>query len=195
MKLRYFYKIDSQGNPILGSNIRRQRRPNGNNWKELKNICCDPDPVACSCKYNYFVQVDALGNPIDYSLIKRYGLPNLGKEGMMKFARVERDHCCGEITWEVDLTEGAGQISVNEVLKVNESTETTLSKTGALKPVNGATIDILVDANCADPTFAIEITGGITYSSTSVDNYSFVYDSTKTYNIKITTGCEEASPE
>lgn len=76
MKLRYFYKIDHNKQPIPGSNVRRKSKP-GNQWKEITSACCEPITVDCTCGPRFFVQLDGRGKPVDGSLIKRTGIPQM----------------------------------------------------------------------------------------------------------------------
>lgn len=75
MKLRYFYKVDHNKQPIPGSNIKRKSKP-GNQWKEI-DTCCNPLQVSCTCGFRFFVQLDGRGKPVDGSLIKRDGWPKM----------------------------------------------------------------------------------------------------------------------
>lgn len=45
-KLNYFYRVDSQGNPVPGSLQRFKIKPSNGQWQQLdyNNICCIPDP-------------------------------------------------------------------------------------------------------------------------------------------------------
>lgn len=96
MKLKYFYRIDNQGRPVLASNIRRKSKPFAGRWQQLFNKCCDPaDDIECNCGFRYFVQIDHANNPVDHTLIKRLSKPN-PDEGI-KFMEVTWvDPCCVE---------------------------------------------------------------------------------------------------
>jgi len=78
MKLRYFYKIDHNKQPIPGSNVRRKSKP-GNQWKEITSACCDPISVDCTCGPRFFVQLDGRGKPVDGTLIRRNGIPQMSE--------------------------------------------------------------------------------------------------------------------
>lgn len=91
MKLKYYYKINKQGNPILGSNISRMSKPVVGKWQEIKNACCEKEFKNCSCTFKYYVKIDSQGNPINYSLIKRTKRPESDGE---RFLRVPDKICC-----------------------------------------------------------------------------------------------------
>ena len=92
MKLRYFYKIDHNKQPIPGSNVRRKSKP-GNQWKEILSPCCYPLDVDCTCGPRFFVQLDGRGKPVDGTLIKRTGLPKM--EENIKYYELDwKSPCC-----------------------------------------------------------------------------------------------------
>lgn len=93
MKMRYFYKIDNNKQPIPGSNIRRKSKPNGHQWRELFDPCCQPNSILCNCGPRFFVQLDGLNRPVDGSLIKRTAYPNMTQG--VKYMEVQwMDSCC-----------------------------------------------------------------------------------------------------
>ncbi len=124
MKLRYFYKIDHNKRPILGSNVRRKSRP-GNQWKEIPLPCCAGISVPCTCGPRYFVQLDGLGRPVDYSIIKRNAYPKM-TDGVKYYELPWQPACCtGTISWSLDINDTTGSlvILVNGVTVVNSSVE------------------------------------------------------------------------
>lgn len=194
MKLRYFYKIDQNKNPIPASNIRRKSKPNGHQWKELLNACCSPQIVPCTCDFRYFVQVDPRGNPIDHTLIKRKDKPT--PEEKFHYMEVEssKNVCCGIINWEFITPDLVGTLSISK--NNTEIISQSVAATGSFRPLHGADIDILVDTSACvgTPGFIISVAtddGNPPYTSTVVDNYSFTFDATKTYTITVTTTCVE----
>jgi hypothetical protein len=76
VKLKFFYKTDRLGNPVIGSNVNLTKRPSGLYWAEyesLRDICCNPglQPPESTCKtHRYFVRVDGMKMPISGSLVK-----------------------------------------------------------------------------------------------------------------------------
>mgnify|MGYP000443934654 CR=1 FL=1 len=122
MKLRYFYKIDHNREPILGSNVRRKSKPAGHQWKEIVDICCTTPPaISCLCGPRFFVQLDNAGKPVDQSLIKRFSWPKM-TEGI-KYLEIQNtiNECCTTINWtqliDVGVT-GTFSITINGILKV-----------------------------------------------------------------------------
>ena len=91
MKLKYYYKINRQGVPILGSNISRISKPIVGRWKEIKNVCCEEQANNCICGFKFYVKVDSLGNPINQTLIKRVKRPETENE---RFLRISGNACC-----------------------------------------------------------------------------------------------------
>lgn len=92
MKLRYFFKVNKQGKPIPGSNIRKAHKPVQGRWKEIFNHCCvEPDAIPCDCDFRYFVQIDYAGNPVDHTLIKRIKRP---ESDVARFIEVTGISCC-----------------------------------------------------------------------------------------------------
>lgn len=94
MKLRFFYRINQKRQPIPFSNIRRNSKPIGNRWRELKKPCCEKAEVPCTCDFRYFVQIDGTGSPVDGTLIRRKKFPEPA-EGIhfMEVASSEHE-CC-----------------------------------------------------------------------------------------------------
>ena len=91
MKLKYYFKVNNLGNPILGSNISRYSKPVIGRWKEIKNICCAEEYKTCSCEFKYYIKIDFQGNPINHTLIKRSKRPEPDNE---RFIRVADHLCC-----------------------------------------------------------------------------------------------------
>lgn len=91
MKLKYYYKINREGNPIAGSNISRFSKPVVGKWKEIKNVCCEEEFTNCSCDFKYYVKIDFQGNPVNYTLIKRSKRPEPEDE---RFLRLADNICC-----------------------------------------------------------------------------------------------------
>lgn len=186
MKLRYFYKTDHKKQPIPASNVRRKSKPPGGQWKELKNVCCEPLDVDCTCGPRFFVQVDYKGDPIDYTVIKRTKVPTTSGEGI-KYAEIQwKSVCCSEIEWSLALlNDGAGSLTIRQdgVIVV---LSTTNGASGILKPPHGAVISIdLNNTDGTDPISRLSITGGVTTNLTDAPSVttSFVFESGKNYNI------------
>lgn len=91
MKLRYFYKVNKEGHPILGSNIERPIKPNGRDWYEIIGDCCDSSKVSCNCGMKYFVQVNKDGSVVSNSLIKRSQFPGTS---LRRYKEVSWSSCC-----------------------------------------------------------------------------------------------------
>lgn len=192
MKLRYFYKIDQNKNPIPASNVRRKSKPDGHQWKELLNHCCDPITVPCTCDFRYFVQVDPRGNPIDQTLIRRKNRPE-PEEGIRYMeVKSSKNICCGIVNWQFITPDLTGSMSISK--NFNEIINRVIADTGSFRPVHGEHISILVDTSACEgtPGYIIAVTtedGSLNYNSTSVDNYDFIFDATKNYHISVTTTC------
>lgn len=94
MRLKYFYKIDHNKQPIPGSNVRRKSIP-GKQWKEIVPLCCqDPSEVIDPTGgWRFFVQLDGSGRPVDGTLAKKHGLPQM-TDGV-KYQEVDwKSVCC-----------------------------------------------------------------------------------------------------
>ena len=92
MKLKNFYRVNKNGDPVLGSNIRRYEKPiSGGKWKQFKSPCCEEQPDNCVCGFKYYVQIDSKNQPVDYTLIKRLSTP---KNDIIRHMRVEGISCC-----------------------------------------------------------------------------------------------------
>lgn len=194
MKLRYFYKIDHNKEPILGSNVRRKSKPAGHQWKEIIDICCTPpDPISCICGPRFFVQLDNSGKPIDQSLIKRNSYPKM-TEGI-KYLEIQNsvNDCCTSINWtqlmDVGVT-GTFSITVNGILKV---LSTVNGDSGTLKVKGGDTIDFaasnfagspIINAILTNVTNTIEIFNINDFGG----NWGFTFNplNAKVYTIQIT---------
>jgi hypothetical protein len=94
MKLKYFYKINHQKQPIPGSNVRRKSKPKPlSQWKEITKLCCNPPEIDCTCGPRFWVQVDGANKPVDGTLIKRDKYP-LMSDGI-KYQEIEwKSPCC-----------------------------------------------------------------------------------------------------
>lgn len=95
-RLKFYYRIDHNGEPISGSNVRRYSKPKlrvSGNWRELKNPCCESQLIECYCDedFRFFVQLDGNNNPVDYTLIKRKTKPQ--RPGF-KYMEVPKETCC-----------------------------------------------------------------------------------------------------
>lgn len=91
MNLKYYYKVNNQGRPILGSNIAEYFKPAVGKWKEIDKPCCVDTVLPCNCKFRYYVKIDYQGKPINYSLIKRTRRPESDSE---RFMEIPSDVCC-----------------------------------------------------------------------------------------------------
>ena len=92
MKLRFFYKVQKDGTPVLGSNIRRQRKPIMGKWEEIKKLCCDPLDILCNCEHRYFIQLDSKGEPVDGTLIMRDRFPDMSDD--IHYMEIQWNLCC-----------------------------------------------------------------------------------------------------
>ncbi len=192
MKLRYFYKIDQNKNPIPASNIRRKSKPSGHQWRELLNSCCSPQTVPCTCDFRYFVQVER-GNPVDHTLIKRKTKPT-PEEGIF-YMEVEssKNQCCGLISWELIRADSTGVAIISD--DGHDVVNPVISSTGSFRPIHGSSIGIDIDASigCADTQgFILSVVSDdltLNYNSTLDPSYTFVFDATKNYTITLTTTC------
>lgn len=166
MKMRYFYKLDHNKQPIPGSNVRRKSKP-GNQWKEILLPCCSPVTVPCTCGPRFFIQLDGLGKPVDGTLIKRFVYPNM-VEGIKYYELPWKSVCCNEITWSFDTSNGATGSLVIEV-NGNEVVNSTFDQDGSFKPNFGDTITITVtNTSVSDQSTTLVITGGHTFSDNDV---------------------------
>lgn len=177
MKMRYFYKLDHNKQPIPGSNVRRKSKP-GNQWKEILEPCCTPVQVPCTCGPRFFVQLDGIGKPVDGSLIKRFVFPKM-EDGIRYYELPWKSVCCNEITWSFGILNGATGSIVIEV-NTNEVVNSTSAQTGSFKPNLGDTIDITVtNTNVVGTNLnTLVITGGHTYSNTDSGTitHSFIWN-------------------
>jgi|ERR1044072_2028091 hypothetical protein len=163
MKLKNFYRIDKNNKPVPGSNIRRKSKPLHAKWEEIKNICCNPLEVPCTCGPRYFVQIDYKGNPIEGTLVKRFSKPE-GTSGL-RLAEIDwRDKCC--ITYGLDYNllgtgDGSLVITVNgvEVLNITEAGSGTIQYTSQ----DNIVVTLNNETNCANLT----ISGDYTFSESN----------------------------
>lgn len=83
-KFKYYYRVNSKGEPIIGSNIKATKRPNGSKFREIipqSFYCCNPEvvpPSSTGKRTKFFVRLNEEKNPITGSLRKYRALPNWG---------------------------------------------------------------------------------------------------------------------
>jgi hypothetical protein len=195
MKLRYFYKIDQNKNPIPASNIRRKSKPPGRQWREIFNFCCVQAEVGCFCEPRYFIQLDHKGNPIDYTLIKRDSTPKLNNEGL-KYGEIQspKQECCGIVNWQFNTPNSIGSLIIND--DGSEVVNSITDSHGFIIPEDGSSIEVIVEnIQCPDvltPGFILSVKsedGTLNYTSTVTPNYTFVFDATKRYTVTVTSTC------
>lgn len=183
MKLRYWYKINHNKQPIPGSNVRRKSRPGASHqWKEILDPCCNSADIDCTCGPRYFVQLDGKGKPVDGTLIKRVDQPrnNLpeGTTGHKLYELPWKSVCCNEITWNFIVsggTTGTMTITVNGNVIANAVTDFE----GSFRPNQGDTIEVTVTMTSGTTEGAILIiSGGETFTGTDATSvtHSFVWN-------------------
>lgn len=181
MKLRYWYKIDQNKQPIPGSNIRRKSRPGPSyQWKEILDPCCSPLDITCTCGPRYFIQLDGRGKPVDGSLIKRiHGDRPEGTDGTKFYELQWKSPCCDTLTWDFTRNvTGSFRITVNG----NEVVNTTMTSSGTVPANPGNTIEVFMINSDSLGTNLINVTGGHTASDTTNpnSNLSFTWNGTNT---------------
>lgn len=178
MKLRNFYKIDHKKNPIPASNIRRKSKPQGHQWIEMPNFCCEPLNIPCTCDFRYFVQVDLNGNPIDYTLVKRKSKPR--SIGNIRWQEVVPNQCCMSslfnleylLTTDGDIESGSFIISVNgdPVIDINAAENQIIY----VNVGDSVEVDFQVPGNCSN----INITKDAILLDGATDTGSYTYNFT-----------------
>lgn len=179
MKLRYWYKIDHNKQPIPGSNIRRKSRPGATHqWREILDPCCDPLVLDCTCGPKYFVQLDGRGKPVDHTLIKRVdqsrnNFPE-GTTGLKLYELDWKSTCCVFLNWQF-VAGGGGSLVIN--VNGNQVLNQLVDGTGSIRFNLGDTIEIILDP---DPTFTgtLNISGGETFLSTGAAGVPVEYEFT-----------------
>jgi hypothetical protein len=194
MKLKYWYKIDHNKQPIPGSNIRRKSKPGASHqWKEIVKPCCDPQDIDCTCGPRYFVQLDGLGNPVDHSLIKRFSYPRM-QEGINYHELPWKSVCCpsAEITWEIIDPTLRGYIF--KIFVNNVEVLATSNATGSFPlPEPGDTILVEISVNPAgapsrDQDLIVVINDVAVYdevvnSDLNTNTYQFTWDGTSQVSV------------
>lgn len=192
MKMRYFYKIDHNREPILGSNVRRKSKPAGHQWKEILDPCCvSVDPIACICGPRFFIQLDGLGKPVDQSLIKRNAWPRM-TEGV-RYAEIQNsvNECCN-VTFNYGFflnngATGSMTIKINGIIK---KITTINGQGGVLKIKGGDLIELHVVNLNASPEINLQVTQDVPLVTLNNDtvtiatkDFSFVVADNKSYTV------------
>lgn len=196
MKLRHFYRLDNNGQPIAASNVRRLEKPKvkGTRWKELDNFCCNSEEISCTCGPRFFVQVDPRGTPIDYTIIKRDQKP-LTETGISYREIDWKSPCCTTISWTLALLgNGTGSLVIQQN-GVTVVTATTNAASGSFNPTPGALIEIVLTNTCVDTTenvLSVQKNGAtpVLTTDTPETTVSFVFQPGDTYVIAATLDCE-----
>lgn len=184
MKLRYFYKIDHNRQPIAGSNVRRKSKP-GKQWREIQDPCCSPSDIACSCGPRFFVQLDGLGKPVDGTLIKRKQHPEpIDNIRYMEIASSESE-CCVPITWSyTNQTQGRLLIKANNKVVV----DSLITTTGKYIPNVGDKIHItLTNLSIGSQTSFLQVmdddTNEVLFTSTDTPVIDYIFTFTNRYTV------------
>lgn len=131
MQYKFYYRIDSKGNPIPGSNIRAKKKPRSQRYVELVPTkyydCCNIDYnyiiTAGNRKPKYFVKLDDKNLPINGTLIKSGRAPSYNYQ-------IVYNACC---TCNEDYPEIISDIPFNTVSGIIIGDEVTISLTTTAK--------------------------------------------------------------
>lgn len=186
MRLRYWYKVDQNKQPIPGSNIRRKSRPGPKSqWKEILDPCCFPLDVQCTCGSKYFVQLDGRGKPVDGSLIKRtHGDKPEGTDGNKLYEIRWNSPCCTyTIDWSFVTNDSPGFLRI--YVDGNLIKEVVSDNTGQLTVSQNAMITTIVtNTNLTNNFTDLTIVGATAYhqhaTPTSTHVFSLSANSTVT---------------
>jgi len=186
MKLRYWYKVDQNKQPIPGSNVRRKSRPGpSHQWKEILDPCCNPLDVECTCGSRYFVQLDGRGKPVDGSLIKRIdGEKPEGTDGNKLYEIYWKSPCCiYTIDWSFVTNDSPGFLRIYSDGKLIK--EVVSDSSGQLKVMQGVNITAIVTNTNLTNNFAdLTISGATTFHqhmlATATNVFSLTANSTIT---------------
>lgn len=136
-RFNYYFKVDMQGNPIPGSNIKSSKRPRKPRFKQFTPqaaLCCDPElepEEAVGHRVKYYVRLDENLLPISGTLRKWNRKPRSG--GLWQ--EVTGIWCCVELT-------GINANPASVGIEIGETQEYTVTATYS----NGTTIDVTADA-------------------------------------------------
>jgi len=160
MSYRYFYRVDSKGDPIPGSNIKSTKKLNSH-YREIipmKVLCCTGDeiPTAYGKSIRYFVRLNEDRTPITGSLRKFRSKPNWGD-----FQEVIGDYCCTPIS--IDLIPVTANLTVGD-----DITYQVLAtyKSGRIQDVTTSTI--FVSGTPSVATILENVLSGVSAGSTVV---------------------------
>lgn len=176
MKLKSYYRIDNQGEPVLASNIKRYSLPRvkGERWKQLDNFCCNTPEISCTCDFRYFVQTQKDGTPIDHTIIKRLKPPTTGDAGIIYKEIQWQDPCC--LSSLVNVNFNINNTTGSFVLKINGATIYTFTDTVTVpisfRPVVGSIVEVTLVNDCSESSIEtnISITSTTAPTITNPDN-------------------------
>lgn len=189
MKLKYWYKIDHNKQPIPGSNIRRKSRPGASHqWKEILDPCCYPEEISCTCGPRYFIQLDGRGKPVDGTLIKRVDQPRNNfpesTDGYKLYEIRWKSPCCViNLNYSFVTNDSPGFLRI--YVDANLVKELITDGSGQLKISQDAVVTVVVTNTSETNNFVdLDITGAVTYTAhaqpTATRVFSLTEDSTIT---------------